>query len=167
VSKLNDEEFVSSVEREMWNVKKVVEKQANENPFGIPYHPNIWGAGWGIQRFGFRHYFLYTGWPEIFTKEPMLNALNFVLGCHPGENTSSFVSSVGARSQIIAYGMNRAEWSFIPGGVCSGTNLVRPDLPELLDWPFLWQQSEYVIGGGATNYMFLVLGANKILNDNL
>ncbi len=63
----------------------------------------------------------------------MLNALNFILGCHPGESTASFVSNVGANSQIAAYGFNRAEFSFIPGGVISGTNLVRPDLPELKD----------------------------------
>jgi len=162
---IEDEKFVSTVNKEIRKVKESVEKAANENPFGIPYHPNIWGAGWGIQRFGFRHYFLYTGWPDVFTKEPMLNALNFILGCHPGENTASFVSTVGTKSLTVAYGMNRAEWSFIPGGVGSGTNLVRPDLPELLEWPFLWQQTEYVIGGGASNFMFLVLGADKILNN--
>ena len=61
--------------------------------------------------------------------------------------------------------MNRGDWSFIPGGVISGTNLVRPDLPELKEWPFLWQQAEYVIGGGASHFMFLVLGADKILNE--
>jgi hypothetical protein len=58
--------------------------------------------------------------------------------------------------------VNRADWSYIPGGVISGTNLVRPDLPELKDWPFFWQQGEYVMGGGATNYMFLVLAAEAL-----
>jgi hypothetical protein len=41
--------------------------------------------------------------------------------------------------------------------------LIRPDFPELLDWPYLWQQQEYVIGGGATNFMFLVLAADQLL----
>jgi len=162
---IKDKTFVDKVNNEIVKVKEYVDEASNENPFGIPYHPEIWGAGWGIQSFGYRHYFLYKAWPKIFTKEPMLNALNFVLGCHPGENTNSFVSNVGAKSQTIAYGVNRVEWSFIPGGVISGTNLVRPDLPELLDWPFLWQQSEYVMGGGATHFMFLALGADKILNE--
>ena len=40
----------------------------------------------------------------------------------------SFASGVGAESPRVAYGVNRADWSFIPGGVISGTNLVRPDL---------------------------------------
>ncbi|MFO7447156.1 MAG: glycoside hydrolase family 9 protein [Ignavibacteriaceae bacterium] len=162
---IKNEEFISTVNKEILKVKERVDEASKENPFGIPYHPQIWGAGWGIQEFGLQHYFLYKAWPGIFTVDPMLNALNFVLGCHPGESTASFVSGVGANSQIVAYGANRAEWSFIPGGVVSGTNLVRPDLPELKVWPFLWQQAEYVIGGGAENFMFLALAADKILND--
>ena len=94
----------------------------------------------------------------------MLNALNFVLGVHPGENTASFASGVGARSMTVAYGFNRADWSYIPGGVSSGTALIRPDFPELKDFPYLWQQGEYVLGGGSSNYMFLVLAADQVLN---
>ncbi len=32
---------------------------------------------------------------------------------------------------------------------------------ELKIWPFFWQQGEYVLGGGETNYMFLALAADK------
>lgn len=85
--------------------------------------------------------------------------MDFVLGCHPGSNTASFASGVGARSATVAYGLNRADWSYIPGGVVSGTALIRPDFPELLEFPFLWQQTEYVLGGGSSHYMFLVLAA--------
>jgi hypothetical protein len=48
--------------------------------------------------------------------------------------------------------------------VASGTALIRPDFPELLDWPYLWQQQEYVMGGGSSNYMFLVLAADQLLS---
>jgi len=95
----------------------------------------------------------------------MLHAMNFVLGVHPGTNTASFASGVGANSLTVAYGVNRDEWSYIPGGVGSGTALIRPDFPELLTWPYLWQQTEYVMGGGASNFMFLVLAADKLLNS--
>ena len=95
----------------------------------------------------------------------MLNAMNFILGCHPGSNTASFVSGVGAKSTTTAYGFNRADWSYIPGGSASGTALIRPDFPELLTWPFLWQQTEYVLGGGSSNMMFMVLAADKLLNQ--
>ena len=39
-----------------------------------------------------------------------------------------------------------------------------PDFPELLEWPFLWQQTEYVLGGGTTDYLLLVLAADHLLN---
>ena len=71
----------------------------------------------------------------------------------------------GADSIKVAYGVNRADWSFIPGGVVSGTALIRPDFPELKTWPFFWQQTEYVMGGGATNFMFLVLAVNDLFNQ--
>lgn len=146
------------------NFAKTVEQQ-KANPFGIPYRPYIWGAGWDIQRLGVEQYYLHRAFPEIVGSEYMLNALNFVLGVHPGENTASFASGVGSRSMTVAYGINRADWSYIPGGVVSGTALIRPDFPELKDFPFLWQQGEYVLGGGSSNYMFLVLAADQVLNQ--
>ena len=140
-----------------------LQKLSGETPYGVPYRPSIWGAGWDIQRFGFEYYFLADAYPGIFPKETVGRALHFVLGCHPGSNTASFASGVGARSATVAYGLNRADWSYIPGGVVSGTALIRPDFPELLTFPFLWQQTEYVLGGGSSHYMFLVLAAKKIL----
>ncbi len=136
-----------------------------DSPYGVPYQPNIWGAGWDLQRFGVDQYFIWKAWPEYGSSELLLNTLNFILGVHPGENTNSFVSGVGAQSMLVAYGVNRADWSYIPGGVVSGTSLIRPDLPELKEWPFLWQQSEYVIGGGATDFMFLVMAASKVCGN--
>lgn len=148
-------------------VKKLyagIREQGLKTPYGVPYKPNIWGAGWDIQHFGFKQYFLYTYFPGIVGKEYMLDAINFVLGCHPGPNTSSFVSGVGAKSMTVAYGFNRADWSYIPGGVTSGTALIRPDFPELMKWPYFWQQGEYVLGGGTTDYLFLILAADHILS---
>lgn len=52
-----------------------------------------------------------------------------------------------------------------PGGVTSGTALIRPDFPEVKDFPYLWQQMEYVLGGGSSNYLFLVLAADQVLSD--
>jgi hypothetical protein len=141
-----------------------VREAQRKNPYGVPYEPVIWGAGWGIQRFGVEQYYLHRGFPDVVGPEYMLNALNFVLGTHPGRNTASFASGVGAQSMTTAYGFNRADWSYIPGGVVSGTALIRPDLPELKSFPYLWQQAEYVLGGGATHYMFLVVAADQVLS---
>jgi hypothetical protein len=55
-------------------------------------------------------------------------------------------------SQQSSFVLNKLEY-FERGGLSSGTALIRPDFPELLDWPYLWQQQEYVMGGGATNFM--------------
>lgn len=141
---------------------KVASDARTDSPYGVPYKPEIWGAGWQIQERGVRQYFFHKGWPKATSTDSYVNALNFVLGVHPGANTSSFVSGVGSRSATTAYGINRADWGYVPGGVISGTNLIRPDLPELKVWPFFWQQTEYVMGGGATNYMFLALAADQL-----
>lgn len=161
--KINDPKFTQAIKSALQNLQAELQKQGAETPYGIPYRPHIWGAGWDIQSFGFRHYFLHTTYPDIFSPEYIYNALNFVLGCHPGSNTSSFASGVGSRSATVGYGLNRADWSYIPGGVISGTALIRPDFPELLEFPYLWQQVEYVMGGGSSHYMFLVLAARQLL----
>src|ERR1035437_1673509 len=160
---INNPGFTASVKNSARSFSEEIIKQSAETPFGVPYRPNIWGAGWDIQSFGVRQYYLHAAFPDLFSSSPVFNVLNFILGVHPGENTASFASGVGARSTIVAYGVNRADWSYIPGGVSSGTALIRPDFPELLDWPYLWQQQEYVMGGGATNFMFLVLATDKLL----
>jgi endoglucanase len=163
---ISDRSFVDELRAAVaQGFSQMVKKQA-DTPFGVPYRPYVWGAGWDIQRFGVEQYYLHRAFPDAVTPEYMLNALNFILGVHPGENTGSFASGVGARSMTIAYGINRADWSYIPGGVSSGTALIRPDFPELKDFPYLWQQGEYVMGGGSSNYMFLVLAADQILNGH-
>ncbi|MGK7396742.1 MAG: glycoside hydrolase family 9 protein [Candidatus Cyclobacteriaceae bacterium M3_2C_046] len=161
---IQDAEFQRVVNGGIRDLKQSIDEQEKETPFGVPYRPNIWGAGWGIQRFGVNAFLLHDGFPEIFPADYALNALNFVLGNHPGENSASFASGIGANSLIVAYGVNRADWSYIPGGVGSGTALIRPDFPELKEWPFFWQQTEYVMGGGATNFMFLVLAADSLFD---
>ncbi|WP_339727659.1 glycoside hydrolase family 9 protein [Maribacter stanieri] len=161
---INSTGFKENLTEAVINYFKEIESLGKKTPYGLPYEPNIWGAGWGIQNFGVKQYYLHTSFPEIFPTTYMLNAMNFILGVHPGVNTSSFASGVGSKSITQAYGVNRGDFSFIPGGVGSGTALIRPDFPELLEWPFLWQQTEYVLGGGTTDYLFLILAADNLLN---
>ena len=163
VEAVRDEAFTAALREALTAHKAELDRQSLETPYGIPYQPHIWGAGWQIQRAGFEYYFLHKAFPDLFDPSLILNSLNFVLGCHPGSNTASFASGVGAVSATTAYGANRADFSFIPGGVISGTALIRPDFPELLKWPFLWQQTEYVLGGGSSCYMFLVLAARQLM----
>ena len=162
---MQNADFTKALRGALATLKESLTEQSAETPYGIPYRPRIWGAGWDIQRLGYQYYFLHKAYPDIFDPEMVFDALNFVLGCHPGSNTMSFASGIGAKSATVGYGLNRADWSYIPGGVISGTALIRPDFPELLVFPYLWQQVEYVLGGGSSNYMFLVLAAQQILNE--
>src|ERR1035437_677577 len=162
--KINNKIFTNKIETAVEEFFNKITIQQKENPYGVPYKPYIWGAGWGIQSFGVDQLFLHLGFPEIFKSEYVFNALNFILGVHPGENTASFASGVGVKSLTVAYGINRADWSYIPGGIGSGTALIRPDLPELKTWPFFWQQTEYVLGGGTTDFLLLALAADNLFN---
>ena len=162
---VNDQQYTKTITAAAAKLFEQIKIDGTKTPYGVPYKPNIWGAGWDIQNFGYKQYFLHEAFPQIFPKDYMLSAINFILGCHPGSNTSSFVSGVGAESMIPGYGFNRADWSYIPGGVSSGTALIRPDFPELLKWPYLWQQGEYVLGGGTSDYLFLILAADHILKN--
>ena len=165
VKNINQKEFTEKIENAVKKSFHKIDEEQKENPFGVPYKPYIWGAGWGIQSFGVKQLFLHLGFPKIFSNEYIFNALNFILGCHPGENNASFVSGVGVNSLTVAYGVNRDEWFYIPGGVGSGTALIRPDLPELKVWPYFWQQTEYVIGGGTVDFMLLAMAADYLLNS--
>lgn len=140
-----------------------VDEMEKATPYGIPYVPRIWGAGWGIQHMGVEQYFLHEYAPDLFPQDNVFKALEFVLGRHPGSNNASFVSGVGPNSVLTGYGINRADWSYVPGGTVSGTALIRPDFPELNNWPFFWQQNEYCLGAPISEYVFLVLAVDDLL----
>jgi hypothetical protein len=161
---IKDPAYTEKIRGALKEYRAKVDAQEKETPYGLPYRPHIWGAAWEVERLGVEQYFLHTGAPDIFPTKYMLNAVNFILGCHPGENNASFVSGVGAKSMTTAYGFNRADWSYVPGGIASGTALIRPDFPELLDWPYLWQQGEYCLGYPTSDYVFLILATQHELN---
>ncbi|SMO39688.1 glycoside hydrolase family 9 protein [Gracilimonas mengyeensis] len=165
VSEIGDEDFQAQFRDSLTVYAKTVTEAMSKNPYNVPYDPAIWGAGWTIEEHAVKQFYLFDNFPELFPKENFINPLQYVLGVHQGENTMSYVSGVGYDSPTTAYGTNRADWSYIPGGVISGTGLIRPNFPELKHWPFFWQQTEYVIGGAATNFMFLSLAADDVLNN--
>ena len=161
---IKDDSFKGGVKDALITYKSTLDKSLAETPFGVPWHPRIWGIGWDIQDFAVTQYYLDRTFPDLFGKANVLNVVNYILGCHPGSSTS-FISGIGARSLIPAYGFNMHWWSYIPGGNASGTALIRPDFPELKEpFPYLWQQAEYVMPGAAT-YIFCVLAADKLVNQ--
>ncbi len=155
-------DFSLRVKRALENYARQLSERHAGNPFGVEWRPHIWGVAWHIQQMAVQQYYLARDLPKLFDREILLRVLNYVLGCHP-DNNVSLVSGVGADSLTTAFGINRSSWHYVPGGVVSGTNLSRPDFPELkTDSPFLWQQSEYVMQGAAS-YIFLVLAADALL----
>jgi len=119
------------------------------------------GYGWNLQSDAMRDYFYYKHLPEIFDANTLLDVVNFVLGVHPANNRS-YVSGVGTNSPLMAYGMNRDDYTYIPGGVISGASFIRPEFMELKDFPYHFNQTEYVIHG-AGSYIFDVLAAQWVL----
>lgn len=161
---IDNEAFAKGLKEALQNYKSELDTTLSKNPFGVPWNPRIWGIGWDIQDYAVAQYFLNRAFPEMFGRENVCRVVNYVLGCHPGSSTS-FVSAVGAHSLIPAYGFNMHWWSYIPGGMASGTALIRPDFPELKEpYPYIWQQTEYVMPGAAS-YIFCILAADKMLNE--
>jgi len=133
------------------------------NPFGVPITTGGWGGSGAVLGFAMRADLLHRAFPNVVGPEYAVRGLGYVLGTHPVSSVS-LVSGVGARSMTVAYGNNRADYSFIPGGVVPGIVIVRPDFPELKeDWPFLWFENEYVIGAAAV-YVY-VANAVRALFD--
>ena len=134
------------------------------NPFGVPISRGGWAGNSLVIRWATTNYFLHKAFPDLIGPEYTLRGLNYVYGCHPGSDIS-FVSGVGTVSKKVAYGSNRADFSFIAGGIVPGVLIIAPDFPENKeDWPYLWGENEYVIGICA-NYLFLVHAANDLLSD--
>jgi hypothetical protein len=161
---VKDARFSKAIREALVKVQDNYKELASRSPYGLPPDRGNRSSGsWDVQSLGYNYCFFRESYPDLFEPDYIFNAVNFILGCHPGSNTTSFASGVGAKSATRAYGVNRADWSYIPGGVIPGTVLIRPDLPELYDFPFIWQEGEYCMGGEASYFMYMVLAAQKIL----
>lgn len=144
--------------------KTNLDKIEKENPFGVQIGTGGWAGSGQVIGAAINNYLLYKAFPQIINKEHVLRGLNFIYGNHPGSDIS-LVSAVGTQSKEVAYGNNRADYSFIAGGIVPGVLILKPDFPENKeDWPFLWGENEYVVNLGAS-YIFLVHAVNDLLNS--
>jgi hypothetical protein len=141
-----------------------LDKDMAATPFGVPPSRGTWGASASVVDFGTRMYFLHQAFPDIVGADYTLRAANYILGTHPVSSTS-YVSSVGTSSKLKGYGNNRADNTFIPGGVIPGYIVIRPDFPECIDdFGFLWFEDEYVISEAAS-WVLAANAANAIVNQ--
>jgi hypothetical protein len=150
-------EFKDSVNAAAIAFKPINDKMLSETPFGSTMAHT--------EHTAFNQYYLYKFWPDLYPAENLFSVVNYLLGCKPGRTTNSLVSGVGVNSPTVAYGTNRADWSYIPGGTFwNAVNLVSPDMAEDKVWPYMWQEREYIITSPCY-FMFSVLGTDKILNE--
>ena len=125
-------------------------------PFGVPPTVGPWGGSAGVAEFGVQMYFLHEAFPDLVGPEYTLRAANYLLGTHP-VSSESYISGIGTVSKLHAYGNNRADNTFIPGGMIPGYVVIKPDFPECItDFGFLWFEDEYTVDAAAT----WVLAAN-------
>ena len=134
----------------------------DKNPYGVPIGTGGWAGNSQVIGWATTNYHLHQAYPDLVGTELVTRGLDYIFGTHPAHNYS-FVSAVGNRSKHVAYGNNRADFSFIAGGIVPGVLILKPDYPENMDdWPFLWGENEYVIGIGAS-YIFLANAAHDLL----
>jgi hypothetical protein len=159
-----DADFTAKVRARAEALKAQSAGMVKENPFGVPITRGGWAGNGAVVGFATANYYLHRAFPDLFDKEATLRGLNYLYGTHP-DSDISFVSAVGTHSKTVAYGNNRADFAFIPGGVVPGVLILKPDFPENKeDWPFLWGENEYVINMGSS-YIFLVHAAQELLNE--
>lgn len=164
---VSDAHFSKAVRQALPRLQAMYQENAAKTPYGVPHDRGNRSSGsWEPQHLGYNYCYLNAAYPDLFGPDYIFDSMQYLLGMHPGHNQSAFVTGVGAETMKQAYGTNRADWSYIPGGVSPGTNLIRPDLPELLRFPFLWQEGEYCLGGHATWFTYMVLASRQILNDH-
>ena len=134
---------------------------ARANPYGVLITEGGWAGNGAVIAIAMTNYYLHEAFPDIISDEDVFRGLNYIFGTHP-DSSLSFVSAVGAESKKVAYGMNRADFSFIAGGIVPGVLILKPDFPENKeDWPFLWGENEYVVSLAAT-YIFLANAAAEL-----
>jgi endoglucanase len=144
-----DAEFKKQLEEVVKAYVVELDAELAKTPFGVPPSLRTWGGSVSVADLGVRMYFLHEAFPNIVGTDYTLRAANYLLGTHPVSSTS-YISSVGTVSKLKAYGNNRADGTFIPGGMIPGYVLIQPDFPECIDdFGFLWFEDEYIINVAA------------------
>lgn len=163
-----NEDFKNDMRVQALSMKQQNDSVSKTNPYGIPLgQGGFYGPGsnfsivdWSLTNAKFHQYF-----PEIIDKESAIRGLNYILGCHPASSIS-FVSGVGVNSKRVTYGNNRADFTYIPGGMVPGNYLIKPDYYENQEnWPFIWYENEVVVDGCA-GYIYLAAMVDHLLSTS-
>jgi endoglucanase len=157
-------EFKDALRSALVVSKSQLDEELASNPYEVPIAQGTWGGSGVVADFASQMYFLHQAFPDVIGTEYTLRGFDYLLGVHPVSNTS-YVSGVGTKSKLVGYGNNRADYTFIPGGMIPGVTILQPDFPELInDFPFLWYENDYVIDAGSA-FVLAADAANAVAND--
>jgi endoglucanase len=127
-----------------------------QNPFGVPVRRGTWGGSQAAAAFAAHNYFLHQVFPDRVSADATMRGFTMCSAVTPSRAYRWCPPSAPA-SKLLAYGNNRADYTFIPGGMVPGVVIIEPDYPELKEaWPFLWYENEYVIDAASV----FILAAN-------
>ena len=143
---------------------KTLASNGADNPYLVPIVGSGWGGNNQVISNSFNAYLLWKKYPEKVDPEMIFKGLNYLYGCHP-YNNASFITGVGVNTKKVAYGNNRADYTFIPGGVVPGLLVMDPDyLENKDDYPFLWGENECCVNS-VPNYVMLTLAAQEVASQ--
>lgn len=149
-----DKNYMKKLRKYVIKYKAQQDSICNENPYGVPIGKGMWADNESIINWSITNYYANKYFPDVVNADNIYRGIDYITGCHPYSNLS-FVASVGTKSKRITYGNNRADFSFIAGGVVPGVMLLKPDFFENKDdWPFFWGENECTVGACAS-YIFL------------
>lgn len=162
-----DDEFKEKVREVVPVFVQNAENEAKSTPYGVPVAGGTWGGTERVISWAQDNYMVWRYFPDMIDPELVLAGLNFIYGCHPYSNVS-FITAVGVNTKKVAYGNNRADYTFIPGGIVPGLVLLKPDFLEHKDdYPFLWGENECCTRS-VPSYVTISIGAQEIakaIND--
>jgi endoglucanase len=158
------EGYKTKLEKYVLRYRGVIDTLGQQNPYGVPIGTRGWAGNSELINWATANYYLHKSFPTSIGREQVYKGLDYLFGCHPYSNIS-FVAGVGTKSKKRTYGSNRADFSFIAGGVVPGVLLLKPDfLENKEDWPFLWGENECVIDICA-DYIFLANAVDDLVRN--
>ena len=156
-----DDEFKAKVREVIPVFVEDAKRTASSTPYGVPVAGGTWGGSERVISWAQNNYMVWRYFPDMIDPDMVLSGLDFIYGCHPYSNVS-FVTAVGVNTKKVAYGNNRADYTFIPGGIAPGLILLKPDFLEHKDdYPFLWGENECCTRT-VPSYVTLSIGAEEI-----
>jgi hypothetical protein len=63
---IDDQQYTKTLRDAVRGYRQKVDKLARQTPYGVPYTPDVWGAGWSIQEFGFDQWILKLSLAVLF-----------------------------------------------------------------------------------------------------